>query len=86
MLIPPTITARRTRRYKSTLYIRRTIHGVGYDPYGWRRAVQFTTAECQQLPARTAHFTSAVYTKVRPSKTAPESQIKHAPQLDRIRK
>ena len=38
MLIPSTITARRTRRYKSTLYIRRTIHGVGYDPYGWRRA------------------------------------------------
>ena len=32
MLIPSTITARRTRRYTSTLYIRRTIHGVGYNP------------------------------------------------------
>ena len=31
-LIPSTITALRTRRYTSTLYIRRTIHGVGYNP------------------------------------------------------
>ena len=27
MLLPSTITARRTRRYTSTLYIHRTIHG-----------------------------------------------------------
>ena len=32
MLLPSTITARRTRRYTSTLYIHRTIHGVGYNP------------------------------------------------------
>ena len=32
MLIPSTITALLTRRYTSTLYIRRTIHGVGYNP------------------------------------------------------
>ena len=33
-----TITARRTRRYTSTLYIRRTIHGVEYNPmYDGRR-------------------------------------------------
>ena len=33
MLIPSTITAtaRRTRKYTSTLYIHRTIHGVGYN-------------------------------------------------------
>ena len=62
MLLPSTITARRTRKYTSTLYIHRTIQGVGYNPYGWRRAVQFATAVCQQLPARTAHFTSAAYT------------------------
>ena len=37
-LIPSTITALRTRRYTSTLYIRRTIHGVGYNPmYDGRR-------------------------------------------------
>ena len=34
MLMPSTITARRTRRYASTLYIRRTIRRVGYGPYG----------------------------------------------------
>ena len=61
MLMPSTITARRTRRYTSTLYIRRTIRRVGYGPYGWRRVVQFATAVCQQLPARTAHFTPAPY-------------------------
>ena len=32
MLIPSTITALRTRRYTSTLYIHRTIRGVGYNP------------------------------------------------------
>ena len=62
MLLPSTITARRTRRYTSTLYIRRTIQGVGYNPYGWRRTVQFATAVCQRLPARTGQFTSAAYT------------------------
>ena len=61
MLLPSTITARRTRRYTSTLYIHRTIHGVGYNPYGWRWTVQFTTAVCQRLPARTGQFTSAAY-------------------------
>ena len=61
MLLPSTITARRTRRYTSTLYIHRTIHGVGYNPYGWRQTVQFTTAVCQRLPARTGQFTSAAY-------------------------
>ena len=60
--MPSTNTARRTRRYTSTLYIRRTIRRVGYDPYGWRRVDQFATAQCQRLPARTAYFTSAVYT------------------------
>ena len=41
-LIPSTITARRTRRYTSTLYIRRTIHGVGYNPMndGGRYSIQ----------------------------------------------
>ena len=31
MLIPSTITARRTRRYTSTLYIHRTIHRVFFN-------------------------------------------------------
>ena len=32
ILLPSTITALRTSRYTSTLYIHRTIHGVGYNP------------------------------------------------------
>ena len=71
MLTPSTITARRTRRYTSTLYIRRTIHRVGYDPYGWRRVVHFATALCQQLPARTAHFNSAPYIRPKSYWSAP---------------
>ena len=60
ILSPSTITARRTRRYTSTVYIRRTISRVGYDPYGWRQTVQFATAECPVITARTEQFTSAV--------------------------
>ena len=42
MLIPSTITALRTRRYTSTLYIHHTIHGVGYNPMndGGRYSIQ----------------------------------------------
>ena len=42
MLLPSTITALRTRRYTSTLYIHRTIHGVGYNPVndGGRYSIQ----------------------------------------------
>ena len=42
ILLPSTITARRTRRYTSTLYIHRTIRRVGYDPMngGGRYSIQ----------------------------------------------
>ena len=42
MLIPSTITALRTRRYTSTLYIHHTIHGFGYNPMndGGRHSIQ----------------------------------------------
>ena len=42
MLIPSTITALRTRRYTSTLYIHHTIHGFGYNPMndGGRYSIQ----------------------------------------------
>ena len=42
MLIPSTITALRTRRYTSTLYIHRTIHGFRYNPMndGGRYSIQ----------------------------------------------
>ena len=59
---PRTITALRTRRYTSTLYIRHTIHGVGYNPYEWRRTVQFATAVSQRLPARMGHYIAPPFT------------------------
>ena len=31
---------------KLTLYIHRTIHGVGYDPYGWRRRSNLQPPKC----------------------------------------
>ena len=34
-----------------------------------RRAVQFTTAVCQRLPARTAHFSAALYNHSRHNET-----------------
>ena len=42
MLIPSTITALRTCRYTSTLYIHHTIHGFGYNPMndGGRYSIQ----------------------------------------------
>ena len=55
MLLPSTITARRIRRYTSTRYIRRTIRRVDFNPYGWRRAVQFSTAKCQSVNPPTRH-------------------------------
>ena len=59
-LIPSTITARRTRRYTSTLYIHRTIRRVDYDPMnGGGRSIY--NRRMSAITRRTAHFTSAVY-------------------------
>ena len=49
MLKPSTITALRTRRYDSTWYIPGTIHRFENAPNGWRKAVQFSTADCQSV-------------------------------------
>ena len=67
MLIPSTITARRTRRYTSTWYIHRTIHGVGYTLMN-DSGRYYSLADTQQSSAHAAHFTSAVYTKNRRSR------------------
>ena len=37
MLIPSTITARRTRRYTSTWYIHPTTHKHDFEPIEWRQ-------------------------------------------------
>ena len=50
MLIPSTITALRTRRYTSTLYIRRTIHGVGYNPMNDGRRYSIWSPILSNLP------------------------------------
>ena len=64
MLIPSTITARRTRRYTSTLYIRRTIRRVEYNPMDGGRRYSFQPRNGSGQSAHMAHFTSAVYTSI----------------------
>ena len=51
MLLPSTITARRTRRYTSTLYIRRTTHKLDLKPMNGGERSNLATAFCQRLPA-----------------------------------
>ena len=63
----PIITARRTRKYTSTLYARRTIHGITIQIYGQWRAVQYSVAACQQSSAYAAHLISAVYIRSKSS-------------------
>ena len=49
MIIPSTITARRTRRYTSPWYIRRTIRRAGYDPMdggGWSDLQPPNVSDC----------------------------------------
>ena len=46
--------------------------GGEHLPCQWRRAVQFTTAECQRLPTRTVHFISALYIQQRQVENTPD--------------
>ena len=62
MLVPSTITARRTRRYTSTLYIRHTAHRLDFKPMDGGGRSSFQLPHVSNLPARAVHFTSAVYT------------------------
>ena len=66
MLLPSTITARRTRRYTSTLYIHRTIHGVGYNPINDGRRYTIRSPILSNppptRPTLTPPFTSAINT------------------------
>ena len=62
MLIPSTITALRTRRYTSTLYIHHTIHGVVSNPMDGGRRYSIQSPISQQASAHTVHFISTVYT------------------------
>ena len=67
MLVPSTITARRTRRYTSTLYIRHTAHRLDFKPMDGGRWGNFQLPHVSNLPARAVHFTSAVHSRADPS-------------------
>ena len=69
MLIPSTITALRTRRYTSTLYIHHTIHGFGYNPMndGGRHSIQspFVSNLPPTRPTLSPPFTTLVNDRFR---------------------
>ena len=64
MLMPSTITARRTRRYTSTLYIRRTIHRLNFKPMDDGRRYGIQSPILSNLSAHVDHFNSADYSSL----------------------
>ena len=58
MLIPSTISARRTRRYTSTLYIHRTIRRVEYNPMDDGRRYSIQSPFVSNLPPTLSTLTS----------------------------
>ena len=85
MLIPSTITARRTRRYTSTLYILGTIRRVGYYPMndGGRYSFQppnvlmASESVLANWPAEMSHYTAG-----KSRQGAPVLQIQIIPSTD----
>ena len=70
MLIPSTITARRTRRYTSTWYIHPTTHKHAFEPMDGRGRYIFQPPQCQAVnPSRWSTlpppFTDVLCTPVR---------------------
>ena len=61
MLMPSTITARRTRRYTSTWYIRRTIHRLNFKPMDDGRRYSIQSPIVSNSSAHVDHFNSAAY-------------------------
>ena len=62
MLLPSTITARRTPRYTSTLYIHCTIHRLSFQPMNGGRRYSIQSPIVSNSSAHVAHFNSAFYT------------------------
>ena len=56
MLIPSTITARRTRRYTSTWYIHPTTHKHDFEPMDGRGRYIFQPPQCRR-PAKASSLT-----------------------------
>ena len=61
MLISSTITARRIRRYTSTLYIHGTIRRVGYYPMDDGKRHSLQPPNVSNLSARVSQYISAAY-------------------------
>ena len=61
MLIPSTITALRTRRYTSTLYIHRTTRRLDFKPMDGGGRSDLQPPFCQRSPAHMVHFIAAPY-------------------------
>ena len=61
MLMPSTITARRTRRYTSTWYIRRIIHRLNFKPMDDGRRYSIQSPILSNSSAHVDHFNSADY-------------------------
>ena len=61
MLMPSTITARRTRRYDSTWYILGTFHGVENDPMDGGRRYGIQPPIVSDLSAHVVQFNSSNY-------------------------
>ena len=73
MLIPSTITALRTRRYMSTLYIHPTVHRLDFQPMdgGGRYSIPppnvsglLASRNVSGLPAHVVHFSPAAYSRL----------------------
>ena len=62
MLIPSTITARRTGRYTSTLYIPGTIHRLDFEPMNDGGRYNIQPPKVSNLSAHVAQYISAFYT------------------------
>ena len=73
MLTPSTITARRTRRYTSTLYIPGAIHRLDFEPMndGGRYSIQ--SPKVSNLSAHVVQFTSADYIVLRAVQDCPSA-------------
>ena len=64
MLIPSTITARRTGRYTSTLYIPGTIHRLDFEPMNDGGRYRIQPPKVSNLSAHVAQYISTAYTGV----------------------
>ena len=71
MLIPSTITARRTRRYTSTWYIHPTTHKHDFEPMDGGGRSSFNRHKSGSQSVQVVHFSSAFTADVADMVNAP---------------